>query len=210
MTALGERIGRRSVVAAVGLGAAAAISVATFSNSRLGQMFSERVTDGVQGVKTVAAMLAERSPGQRPEGTLANSKRRRQAALHERALPKVRGPGPAAYEALASPPPVTVVPPVTTPLYQAVTAPPVPVALVPTGSTGGGPPILSSIPLPGGGGGFTPPLVTTATPEVPATPATPAAPVPEPTTWTMMLLGFAMMARVLKRAAGTPPHKSLS
>ena len=196
MTALRELIGRRSVVAAVGLGAATAISVTTFSNPRMAQMFSERVTEGVQGVKTVAAMLAERSPGQRPEGALANSKPRRQAALHERALPKVRGAGPAAYEALASPPPVMVAPPVTTPLYQAVAAPPIPVALVPTGSTGGGPPILSNIPLPGGGGGFTPPLVTTATPEVPATPV---APVPEPTTWAMMLLGLAIMARALKR-----------
>src|SRR6185369_8142067 len=184
VTALRWKIARRDGIAAVGLGAAAALSVATFSSPRLAHALGEGLSESVQGVKTVAAMLAERSPGERPEGALASLKHKRQAALHERALPKVRGPGPTAYEALAGPPPSSpLAPPPQAPLYTTLA---------------GGPPVLSDIPPPGGGGGgfAPPPIVTTAAPEVPQTPATP---VPEPATWAMMILGFALIGRTLRR-----------
>jgi hypothetical protein len=191
------RLGRRGVATAIAVGAAAALSVATLSSPTLTRELGEGLSASVQGMKTVAAMLAERSPGERPEGALANLKPKRQAAFHERALPKVRGPGPTAYEALAGPsliPPIA--PPPEAPLFNTVAGAPVPITPV-TGGAVGGPPVLSNIPLPGGGGGgfFSPP-VTQATPEVPPTPVTP---VPEPATWMTMILGFALIGRVLRR-----------
>lgn len=197
-----SRLLRRSVAAVIGLGAAATLSVASLSDPRLTQALGKGLTESVQQVKTIAAMLAERSPGERPEGALASLKQKRQTVLHERALPKVRAPGPTAYETLAGPPPIApVVPPPVVPLYSAVGGPPTPVPLTVAatpGGTGGGPPVLSNIPLPGGGGGgaFSPPVITTATPEVPQTPATP---VPEPATWAMMIFGFGLIARALRR-----------
>ena len=122
-----SRLGRRGIAAAIGVGAAAALSVATLSSPRVARVLGEGLSDSVQGMKTVAAMLAERSPGERPEGALANLKPKRQATLHERALPKVRGPSPTAYEALAGPPPSPpiVVPP-EAPLFNTVAGAPVP------------------------------------------------------------------------------------
>src|SRR5689334_4964757 len=51
------------------------------------------VASALNAAKSVADLLAGRSPGERAEGTLANLKHRRLPALHERALPKVRRPG---------------------------------------------------------------------------------------------------------------------
>jgi hypothetical protein len=156
-------------------------------------------------VKTVAAMLAERSPGARPEGALAQLKHKKSVLPHERALPKVRGPAPTAFEVLAGPPPgPPVAPPAQAPLYATVAGGPAPI-VPPVGGGSGGPPGLSDIPLPGGGGGgsFTPPVVTTL--QVPP----PAAPVPEPATWAMMILGFALMGRALRRAAVAGPNPAL-
>ena len=199
-----QRFRRRSVAAIAGVAVAAALSVATLSNLQLARAVGEGVSNSIQGVKTVAAMLAERSPGQRAEGALANLKPKRQSALHERALPKVRAPSPTPYETLVGTPPNPVIaPPPEAPLYNAVAGGP-PVIVPRTTGAGpaapGGPPILSDIPTPGGGGGFTPP-VTTVTQEVPPALTTP---VPEPATWTMMLLGFALIGRALRRKGAAP------
>jgi hypothetical protein len=198
-----ERLKRGGAVALLAVALAGALSVATLSNPRFAHAVGEGLSESIQGVKTVAAMLAERSPGQRPEGALAQLKHKRAAALHERALPKVRGPAPTAYEALAGPvatPPLA--PPVQGPLYTAVAGGPTPI-VPPTGGASGGPPILSEIPPPGGGGGgFTAPITTL---EVP--PVTPTSPVPEPASWAMMILGFALLGRALRRrtVAGSAP-----
>jgi hypothetical protein len=207
-----SNLARTGVGAAVGLAAVATLSVATLSNPRLVQTLGNELSAGVQQVKSVAAMLAERSPGERPEGALASLKPKRQAMLSDHGIPKVHVPSPTAYEALAGPPPMApVAPPPEVPLYNAVGASPVPVPLgvaATPGTSGGGPPVLSNIPLPGGGGGgggaFTPPIITTATPEVPQTPATP---VPEPATWAMMIFGFALIGRAVRRMniAGPKP-----
>ena len=89
----------------------------------------------------------------------------------------------------ADPPPT---PPPSVP--SQVAGAPVPITPV----AGAGPPVLSNIPAPGGGGGgiFTPPVVVSATPEVPPTAVTP---VPEPATWAMMIFGFALIGRALRR-----------
>ena len=196
MTAIRARSARRGAIGIGVLGAAAALSIATMSNPWLAHSLSEGLSESVQGVKTVAAMLADRSPGQRPEGALASLKQKRQGVLNER-LPKVRAPSSPAYEALAGPPPTPpIVPLPEAPLYTAVAGAPTP--LTPVAGGGGGPPNLSNIPLPGGVGGgiFAPPVITTATPEVPQTPISA---VPEPMTWTMMILGFALIGRVMRR-----------
>ena len=204
---LRSRTTRHGAVAVVGIGIAAALTVATLSNPRFARAIDAEVGETIQSVKTVAAMLTERSPGERPEGALANLKPKRQPGLHERALPKIRGPlaPPTVYEALVGTPPNPfVTPPPTAPLYNNLAGGP-PETIPPTGTPGspGGPPILSNIPPPGGGGGFSPP-VTQATPEVPVTPV---APVPEPGTWATMLFGFALIGLALRhrRAAGPEP-----
>jgi hypothetical protein len=180
---------------------AAALSVAILSNSRLARAVGDSVSDSIQGMKTVAAMLAERSPGERPEGALANLKPKRQSLLHERALPKVRGPAATPYAALvATPPNLAIAPPAEAPLYNVVAGGPPVVIPSTTGvvpGTSGGPPLLTNIPPPGGGGGgiFSPPVVAAA----PGTPPIPVTPVPEPATWAMMLVGFALIGRALRR-----------
>ena len=202
---------RRGVAGLVAVGAAAALSLATFSNPWLAHAVGDRLSEGLQGMKTVAAMLAERSPGERPEGALASLKHKREAMLHQRALPKVRGPYPA-YEALAGPPPSPpIAPPPELPLYTAVAG--APVLLIPPATPG--PPVLSNIPLPGGGGGggggaFSPPVVQ-STPQVPTVPVIPVtqAAVPEPSTWTTMILGFALIGRVFGRRRATRPASPL-
>ena len=206
--ASGRRSGfeRRDAIGAGAIGIAGALFLTSLLSPQLLRAAGEEVGAGLSRAKTVAAMLAERSPGQRPEGALANLKHKRQVALHERALPKVRGPGPAAYEARIGPPPAPAIPMGTeTPLFTAAGGPP-PVEVT-TAAPGGGPPGLSNIPLPGGGGGsggggFTPPTVA-ATPSVPTVPV---APVPEPGTWAMMILGLAMIGRALRR--GPVPLRS--
>ena len=149
-------LARRGVVAGGGIAIAAAVSVATLSMPWLGHAVSKGISESLHGVETVAAMLAERSPGARPEGALVNLKHKRQAVLHEHGLPKIRSPyaPPTAYQALAAPPPIPpIAPSPQAPLYSTVAGVP-PIAVAPAnGGAIGGPPVLSEIPTPGGGGG---------------------------------------------------------
>lgn len=198
-------VGRRGIAAAVAIAVAGALAVATWSNPRLAGAVEKGIGEGVDGMKTVAAMLAERSPGQRPEGALANLKPKRHAVLHERALPKVRQP--TAFETLAGPPPAPpVVPPVEGPLYNTVAGSPETPVVPVTGGTPGGPPVLADIPPPGGGGGggFSPPVVQ-STPE---SPPVPVSPVPEPQSWAMMLLGFLLLGQTIQRGRAARPKSA--
>ena len=200
-------ITRRNVIVAVllALAAAGALFIASRPDlvrsiaNRLGSTVGQSVKDGVQGIKTVAAMMAERSPGERARGALASLKHKKLTSVHERALPKVRHPAAPPISPLAAivaGPPIPPEIPPASPAYTAMTAPPVPIppiGAIPIG--GGGPPIVEA-PPPGGGGGIVPPVTTTpGTPTVP--PETPA--VPEPDTWALMLLGFGMVGFALRR-----------
>jgi len=182
-----------AVAAAVGLGLAWRPDL----TDRIGGALNQGVQQGVNGVKTVAEMMMERSPGERSKGALASLKHKRLASVHERALPKVRAPArPASpLAALVTAPAVPL--PAPGPLYNTVAGPPpaVPLEIAPPGGgiPGGGSP---EIPLPGGGGGVGPPIVT---PEVPTPPTTPPPGVPEPATWAMMLLGFGFTGLALRR-----------
>ena len=165
------------------------------------------VSNALNAAKSVADLLAGRSPGERAEGTLANLKHRRLSALHERALPKVRRPGAASPLAgivgAAPVPPAEVLPP-PAPLYTVVAGGPgAPVAAPPPG---GGPVIFPAIPPPPGGGGgvilpppvITPPVTPPVTPPIVIPPPPTTGAVPEPSTWAMMLIGFAMIGRSLR------------
>jgi PEP-CTERM motif len=201
-TLLNRRSG--AVAALVGLGAALSIAVA--ADQQLSKAVADSVQDGVKGVKTVAAMLAERSPGQRPKGALAKlkqlkHKRLAAAPLGRHILPPIAGIVQAPAVPLILPPPVAPAP-----LYNVVAGgPPVVIPPVPIttggggGGGGGGPPIFAPIPPPGGGGVvIPPPIVTQVVPPPPVTSA-----VPEPASWAMMLAGFAMMAGMLRRQKRT-------
>ena len=190
-------LGSRWVLAAaIVLAIAAALSVATFSRANFAKALSDAASDGLDNVKTVAAMLADRSPGQRPEGALASLKHKKQPILHERALPKLRKPeSPLAGIVGTLPvPPIEMAP--ETPLYSMVSA--APDVIPPTSLVPGGAPPGSNTPPPGGGGGIVVPPGTTDTPNVPETPVTPA--VPEPATWAMMLLGFGGIGMAMRRS----------
>src|SRR5690349_4043080 len=94
-----------------GFGAAGSGSVDDAARNALNQGIN-----GVTGLAdTVAGLFGIRSPGERAEGTLANMKQRKGPALHQRALPKVRG-APLAPVVGGAPVPV-IVPPVAAPLY---------------------------------------------------------------------------------------------
>jgi PEP-CTERM motif len=200
---------RRGLAVSGLLALAAALSIASYSRGDLLTSVSDVANHGLSDIKTVAAMLADRSPGRRPKGQLASLKPKRQAALHERALPKVRRPAPPANPLASLIGPSSIAPVPTpaietspAPLYSMVGGPltVVPPVVVPGGGTPsgggtpGGPPVFTDIPPSGGGGSIVvPPPITTS--EVP--PVTSA--VPEPDTWAMMLVGFALMGWVLRR-----------
>ena len=143
------------------------------------------------------AMLGLRSPGERKQGELADTKGHRtthasSAVPHQRALAKVRPPtkltnrpvptSPDSIQTLADA--VTPVPPV---------APLLPGGLLP----GGGGPSIG--PIFGGGGGGGGGGISVVTPVVPplAPPVTSA--VPEPSTWAQMLIAFCGIGIAFRR-----------
>lgn len=164
--------------------------VVSHGDSRLGN----RLGQAIGSFRTIAEMLADRSPGKRAEGMLISLKPPRRPAIHERALAKVRKPIPAILQgpldgvaAPSSGPQALPINPGSAPIYQIVSggAPP---AGLPLDRVPGGGPI-------GIGGPGTPTLL-------PASPSGPtgllASPVPEPASWTMYLLGFALVGASLR------------
>ena len=193
-------LNRRNGAIAALIGIAATISTTIFVDPRLSKAVGDRVTQGVHGFETVAAMLAERSPGQRPKGALANLKHKK--AVVEAAVAPVAQHGIPAVAGLMGAPaaPAIISPPVAAPpLYNMVAGAPAAPIVPASSAAGGGPPILSGIPLPGagvGGGVVAPPPVVT---QVVPPPPTVTTAVPEPASWVMMLAGFAMLGGALRR-----------
>jgi len=158
-----------------------AVSFAGYSDRHMATALADTIG---QGLKSVASMFAERSPGHRPKGKLASLKHKRHPLVHARVLPKVRH--------LPQVPVLLEAPPMSPPdfgpmpVYNVLAGfPETPIIVGPPPY---GPPILPEIPPPGGGGGFFPPPI----PPLPPPPPPPPPPaVPEPATWATMLLGFA-------------------
>src|SRR5258708_26698514 len=164
---------------------------------------NDMVEAAVTQAKSLAQLLDQRSPGDRTQAQLTKTKRARalakQALPHSREhllaspplAPKNNLPGLA--ELLAGPGPVALVDAVRPFPELAISSPPALGMIV-------GPPPGSGISPPGGGGGGVP-LVTPPQPgEI-----VPTSPLPEPGTWAMMLLGFALLGWRVRRAHDARP-----
>ena len=154
----------------------------------------------IQRAKSLMELMHQRSPGKRTIAQLAQTKHKK-AALHQRALPKVRRL-PAVAMA-----PMPAFPAELPPALVDLVAPPVPMQLASLEALPVGP--FAEQPLwpfpPSAPGGFIlpPPAETgTTTPPpvvVPPVVGPPAAAVPEPQSWALMLIGFGMIGWTLRR-----------
>lgn len=153
-------------------------------------------------------LLADRSPGGRPEGAMFASKPSKAVRdAVDAVLPVARERTPPMAAEL--PVPDTGIPgvgpdPLLVPVQagppEAQPAPPELAALVPpVGSFIGGPGNPGTL-IPIGGGPGTPPGTPPETPTVPETPVVPA--IPEPSTWALMILGFFMVGATLRAKTG--------
>ena len=218
---------RRVAIVALALALVAAIGVAVFNDrgmfgrapgdSDVAGAVRNGVQQGVNGIKavgdTVASLFGSRSPGERAAGLQANLKHKRQAALHQRALPKMRHPvNPLAgiVGAVPTPPPPVEAPVIAQPLDKVLNAPPGPVAISPPVGGGGGGGGFPGVFIPGGGGGgiiipppaVNPPVTPPITPPVVVPPVVippTTSGVPEPSAWAMMLMGFLLMGGALRQ-----------
>jgi hypothetical protein len=185
-TQIAGRVARRTRRLLVGAAAlillTGSLSVTTFGGSDLANA-------AIQRAKSFLEIIHQRSPGRRTQAQLAQTKHKRIAQLHQRALPKVRMP-PAIPPLGALPPALIdiVAPPA--PIRMAnIALPPIP--LLQQGTPPGGP----FIPPPGL-------IVPPSTPETPPPIVTPPqAAVPEPGTWATLLLGFGLVGWRLRRRA---------
>lgn len=182
---------RRALLPAVGafvLLLTAGTAVGTFSGVDVANAAVERA-------KSFIELIKQRSPGKRTEAHLAQTKHKRIARLHQRALPKMRTPPipplgalpPALIDIVAPPPPLI------TASFQPLPVLPLFATVAPGGlASPPGVPTSPGSPL------IAPPETPTATPQPPPV-TTPVSGVPEPATWATMLLGFALIGRELRR-----------
>ena len=154
----------------------------------------------VNSARSLVDLLEQRSPGERTQGLLTKTKRSQRALAKTRPavnLP-LAGPAPSATElARLLLPPIDEEPlPVAVGAPLALTELPTPFDSI--AGPGGG--LLVAPPggggSPGGGGGGTPPIVTPQNPGLPSA-------VPEPGSWAMMLLGFALIGWRARRGAAS-------
>lgn len=184
--------GAASLLLALG----SAFSMATFTGVDLANAAVERA-------KTLSDLLNARSPGERIQGQLSNTKHKRSVlAEREPEGAGIKEPLKNLAEALApiSPATVDVDAPPQVPEF-ALEVPP--------------PPIISPpgvvIPPPGGtpGGPGGPPGQPPDNPPPNQPPPVSPPPLPEPGTWMMMILGFTMVGHALRRNAAKP-HRLVS
>lgn len=146
-----------------------------------------------QKARSIADLLAQRSPGERTAAILTKTKHKYSAVLAEREVPEA-APAlpPLLAEALLPTQPVPELPELLPALAQA--GPPIPPIFLP----GGG---VIFIPPGGGGGGPGPPPPSPPPPSPPPPPPPPLS-LPEPGTWAMMIVGFGIAGIQLRRDRG--------
>lgn len=200
MTVVAKRPGfaitaRSAALIGLLLALAAALSVGIYNRALFPGIIGGAVQSGASqardGFNNVAALIAGRSPGEREAGALAMLKPARKPEIHERALPKVRFPAkPLLPESL-------LVSPAIVPVEAAALAPPPLYHLlsVPQVQTLVGPP-ADLVTSPPGAPLIVPAVVTPSTPSVPSTPVSAA---PEPSSWMMLLIGFAAIGIAMRR-----------
>ena len=177
--------------------ALAALIAASLGGAEIWSIGAANGTDMVEAAvthaKSLADLIGQRSPGERTEAQLTKSARAQRLARRQRLVPGKRANARHAAppkvkmadvaRLLESPPPPLAAPPAATPAsFPQETLP-----------TSGG--TLAAIVAPSSGvtppGGGSPPA-SFPTPQ-PKTPITVPSAVPEPGTWAMMLLGFALI-----------------
>jgi hypothetical protein len=179
-------------VAALSIALGSAFSLATFAGVDLAGA-------AVQRAKCLSDLLDARSPGDRTQGQLSNTKHKQVALAERDAEPAdIKQPLKDLAEALlpVAPPAVTIEAAPQVPEF-ALQLPPQPTFFSPPGGGLVTPPGGGSTP-PGGPGG--PP---NQPPENPPPPPNQPPAVPEPGTWMMMILGFGMVGLALRRNAAS-------
>lgn len=179
----GRNRGRRARRGLIGAAALILLVAAPLSIERFGSI--DLAAAAVQRAKSFLELIQQRSPGLRTHGELIKTKRKKKTVLHERALPKVR---------MATP----ILPPGSPTALIDLVAPPVPIIpasfdvipISPLSPPPSAPPIIP----------FSSPPGVVGPPETPFTPPIiPPPPVPEPQTWSTMLLGFGLVGWMLRR-----------
>lgn len=191
----------RTAAGAALLSVAVAVGLATWSRPDVEHAIGNVARRGMAGFDTVAALMAARSPGERPEGELASLKMKRHPIPHERALAKVRPAVPETLANIVGPvegAPLFAPPFTPSPSFELLGSPALIPAATPIPGIPGGFPAITT--PPGGGGLIVPPINTPSPPVIPGSP-TPS--VPEPGTWAMMLIGLMVTAQIVKRSRGS-------
>lgn len=170
--------------------ASAPLAVTTFGPNGLS-------LPAVGAAERLMSMLDARSPGEREQGALTQSKPRKQVARSERpANPDgsplerlARAVVPAPPPAMPAIPPAAAIVPIIPPAVADVISP----GGIGSASLPGGSAVIIGAAPPGSGGGSSAPPVG-AVPPVDVT-----SPVPEPSSWLMMLLGFGVIGAAARR-----------
>ena len=193
---------RRNVAIAVCLSVALA-GAGTFGIGGLSA--NDMVHAAVTQAQNLAQLLDQRSPGARTQAQLTKTKHERALAKQRRArgslahrpdLPPVavKDSLPGLVDLLAGPVPVATVDAVNPNPQLAMVSPPSLATIVTPPGSGTAPP-GSGLSPPGGGGGV-------VTPTTPPHQIVPTSPLPEPGTWAMMLVGFALIGWRARHARG--------
>lgn len=199
---------RRHLLFVVSTAVAAALPL---SLSVLGVTGSDVVHAASSGAQNLADLLAQRSPGERTAATLTKTKKAQHALVRSR-FPEGEAPtaSPVATELAKLLLPPVEQPPLLVPgaplLAEAKSAALATFFAAPAGGSIGSPPAgTSEGPSTAGGGGSLPGGGTpgTFTPTTPPREVVPSA-VPEPASWAMMLIGFAMLGCRGRRTSGAP------
>jgi hypothetical protein len=172
---------------------------------------SSRVAFAKAALEDPLTLLADRSPGSRPEGAMFASKAVRDAVnavlpVSREHMPPMAAELPVPDTGIPGVGPDPFLVPVQAGPPEAQPAPEHAALVPPVGPFIGGPGNPGTL-IPIGGGPGTPPGTPPETPTVPEPPVVPA--IPEPSTWALMIMGFFMVGATLRaKTAATAVHSA--